>query len=196
MELSFMEALSYSRVYRVTHWAIAISFVFLSLTVFLRMTWMNKDNVSHILQAELTERGVVLTEGEAVLIAKKIRKPMWQWHSYIGYVLVGLFSIRFLLPLTGEMRFQNPLRKGLSAKERFHYWVYIIFYVLVTFSLSTGLLIEFGPKEYKKIFESIHIQSIYYLVGFISIHISGILYEEIIMKSGIVSRIIGGGKEK
>lgn len=191
-----MESLSYSRIYRTIHWAIAISFVFLSLTIFLRMTWMNKNNASDILQSQLLEKGVVLTEEETIMIAKKIRKPMWQWHSYIGYVLVGLFSIRFLLPLTGEMRFQNPLRKGLSGKERFHYWVYIIFYVLVTISLSTGLLMEFGPKNYKKIFESIHIQSIYYLVTFIFIHISGILYEEIIMKSGIVSRIIGGGKEK
>jgi hypothetical protein len=59
------------------------------------MTWMNKNNVSDILQSQLVEKGVVLTEEGTNLDAKKIRKPMWQWHSYIGYVLVGLFSIRF-----------------------------------------------------------------------------------------------------
>lgn len=174
------------------HWAIAISFVLLSITIFLRMTWMNKNHVSDILQVELTEKGIMLSEEDTILIAKKIRKPMWQWHIYIGYLLVGLFSIRFILPFWGEMRIQNPMISGLSWKERLHFLVYIVFYFLVTISLSTGLFIEFGPKVYKKNFESIHIQSIYYLVGFILIHIGGVIREEIVQKSGIVSRMIGG----
>jgi cytochrome b561 len=187
-----MYRLSYSKIYRTLHWAIAISFVLLLITIFLRMTWMNKFHVSDILQENLTERGITLTEEETILIAKKIRKPMWQWHIYIGYVLVGLFAIRFLLPFMGEMPFQNPIAKGLSGKEKFHYWIYIVFYILVTISLTTGLLIEFGPKVYKKDLELVHIQSIYYLVGYIVLHLAGVLFEEVFKKSGIVSRIIGG----
>jgi cytochrome b561 len=158
---------------------------------------MNKFNVAAIIENYLSDTGQFLTEDQLIVLAKKIRQPMWDWHIYLGYVLTGLFGLRFVLPLFGEMKLQNPLGKDLSTKERFQKWTYIIFYVCVVISLVTGLVIEFGPKDFKKPMEKIHVMGIYYLVGFIVLHWGGILVAELTDQKGIVSRIISGaGKEK
>ena len=126
-----MNQTKYPTVYRIIHWAIAISFLLLLLTIFLRLTWMNKHNVAAILQDYIIGTGQTLSEDQLIVLAKKIRQPMWDWHIYIGYVLVGLFSIRFILPAFGHMKIQNPLSKDLTAKMKVQKWTYLIFYISV-----------------------------------------------------------------
>ena len=190
-----MEEKKYSKIYRLIHWAIAISLVLLLVTIFLRLTWMNKTNVANIIQDYLNGTDQVLSQKQLIVLAKKIRQPMWNWHIYIGYVLVGLYSIRFLLPLFGYMRYQNPLRKDLTAKLRFQQWLYIIFYICIIISLATGLMIELGPKSSKELMEEIHVLSIYYLISFIVIHLAGVFIAEFSDQKGIVSRMISGTRD-
>ncbi|HLV71040.1 MAG TPA: cytochrome b/b6 domain-containing protein [Xanthomarina sp.] len=191
-----MKEAKYSKIYRIIHWAIATSFLLLLMTIFLRLTWLNKFNVAAIIQDYLHDTNQMLSQEQLIDLAKKIRQPMWKWHIYIGYVLVGLFSIRFILPATGHMKFQNPLSKNLSLKEKFQKWTYIIFYVCVIISLVTGLIIELGPKELKKPMEEIHILGIYYLVAFIVIHLAGVIIAEFTNQKGIISQIVSGTKDK
>lgn len=191
-----MENLKYSKIYRIIHWAIAVSFLLLLVTIFLRLTWMNKNNVAAIIQDYLSGTDQVLSQDQLIILAKKIRQPMWNWHIYIGYVLTGLFSLRFMLPLFGNMKFQSPFVKNLSIKEKFQKWTYIIFYLCVVISLVTGLIIEFGPKELKVPMEEIHVLGIYYLVGFIVIHLAGVFVAEFTNQKGIISRIVSGSKKQ
>ena len=191
-----MEITKYSKVYRIIHWAIAVSFLLLLITIFLRLTWMNKNNMAGIIKDYLSTTNQNLSQDQLITLAKKIRKPMWNWHIYMGYVLVGLFSIRFILPAFGVMKFQNPFAKKLSIKMKFQKWTYIIFYICVIVSLTTGLMIELGPKEFKDPMESIHVLSIYYLLAFIVIHLTGILIGEFTNQKGIISRIVSGSKDK
>lgn len=191
-----MEKTTYSKIYRIIHWAIAVSFLLLLITIFLRLTWMNKYNMAEIIENYLISTEQSLPQDQLIVLAKKIRQPMWDWHVYIGYVLVGLFSIRFLLPAFGQMKLQNPLSKNLSTKKRIQKWTYIIFYVCVMVSLVTGLIIELGPKELKKPMEEIHVLGIYYLTAFIVIHLAGVLIAEFTNEKGIVSRIVSGLKDK
>lgn len=191
-----MEKINYSKVYRIIHWAIAVSFLLLLITIFLRLTWMNKDNMAAIIQDYLSNTGQTLSQEQLIVLAKKIRQPMWNWHLYIGYVLAGLFSIRLILPFFGHMTFQNPFAKNLSIKERFQKWIYIIFYVCVVISLTTGLIIEFGPKELKTLMEEIHVLGIYYLIGFILLHVTGVIIAEFTDQKGIISRIVSGSKKE
>lgn len=190
-----MKNKNYSAVYRIIHWSIAISMVLLLITIFLRLTWMNKNNVAEIIQNYLNTADQSLTQDQLIVLAKKIRQPMWDWHIYLGYVLTGLFSIRFLLPFFGEMKFQNPFNKELILKEKFQNWIYLIFYGCVVVSLSTGLLIKFGPKELKNSMEEIHVLSIYYLVAFIILHIGGVLWSEFTNQKGILSKIVSGNRK-
>lgn len=191
-----MEKIKYSKIYRIIHWAIAISFLLLLITIFLRLTWMNKYNMAAIIENYLISTEQSLSQDQLISLAKKIRQPMWDWHIYLGYVLVVLFSIRFILPVFGQMKIQNPLKKNLSTKKRIQKWTYIIFYVCVFVSLVTGLIIELGPKELKKPMEDIHLLGIYYLITFIAIHLAGVLIAEFTDQKGIISRIVSGSKDK
>lgn len=190
-----MKNKNYSAVYRIIHWSIAISMVLLLITIFLRLTWMNKNNMAEIIQNYLNTTDQSLTQDQLIVLAKKIRQPMWDWHIYLGYVLTGLFCIRFFLPFFGEMKFQNPFDKELILKEKFQNWTYIIFYGCVVISLSTGLLIKFGPKELKDPMEETHALSIYYLVAFIILHIGGVLWSEYTNQKGILSKIVSSNRK-
>lgn len=191
-----MEQNKYSKIYRIIHWAIAITFLLLLITIFLRLTWLNKHNVSNIIQDYLTNNNLTLTQDQSNALAKKIRQPMWDWHIYLGYVLTGLFTIRFLLPAFGKMKIQNPLEKNTTIKTKFQKWTYIFFYVCVVISLVTGLIIVLGPKEYKSTMEGFHELGTYYLVAFIALHLGGILIAEFTDQKGIISRIINGSERK
>lgn len=192
-----MKALhTYSAIYRIMHWTIAITFGLLLITIFLRLTWMNKTNMAAIIQEYLATTEQVLSKEQAIVLAKKIRQPMWQWHIYLGYILTGLFAIRFTIPLFGHMKLQSPLDASISFKEKFQKWTYILFYICVIISLASGLLIVWGPKVWEKTLESIHVLGIYYLVGFIIIHLAGILIAEFTTDKGIISRIVSGDKKK
>ena len=187
-----MKNREYSAIYRIMHWSIAICMTLLLVTIFLRLTWMNKNNVALIIQDYLATTDQKLTQDQLITLAKKIRKPMWDWHIYIGYVLVGLYSIRIALPFFGQMKFSNPFNKDLSIKEKFQYWTYLIFYVCVVISLITGLIIVLGPKNLKEPMEEIHVLSIYYLLAFIVIHLSGVFFSELTTQQGLISRIVSG----
>lgn len=189
-----MKNKNYSAVYRLMHWSIAICMFLLLFTIFLRLTWMNKNNVAEIIQNYLNTNDLSLTQDQLIVLAKKIRQPMWDWHIYLGYALTGLFGLRFILPFFGEMKFQNPFNKESIFKEKLQNLIYLIFYVCVIISLATGLLIKFGPSEIKKSMEEIHILSIYYLVVFIILHIGGVLWAEFTMNKGIISGIVSGRK--
>lgn len=184
----------YSPVFRVIHWLIAICMLLILGTIFLRLTWLNKDHVALIIQNYLSATDQSLSQDQLILLAKQIRKPMWEWHIYLGYILVGLYSIRMVLPLLGQMKFSNPFDKTLTLKEKFQYGVYFVFYACVSISLVTGLVIEFGPKNLKNTMEEIHVLSIYYLIAFIIIHFGGILKAELTDQQGLISKIVSGSK--
>ena len=155
---------------------------------------MNKDHVADIIQNYLSTIDKSLSREQLIVLAKQIRKPMWDWHIYIGYVLAGLYSVRMALPLFGVMKFSNPLDKQLTSKEKFQYWVYLIFYGCMVVSLITGLTIELGPKSLKSTMEEIHVLSIYYLLAFIIIHFGGVLLAELTHQPGIISKMVSGTK--
>lgn len=151
--------------------------------------------MAEIIQSYLTKENISLSHDQIIALAKKIRSPMWDWHIYMGYVLTGLFGVRFILPFFGVMKFQNPFSKGLSVKDRFKKWSYIVFYLCIATSLITGLLMMFGPSGFGEISENIHVLGIYYLIGFIVIHWSGVLIAEFTNQKGIISKIVRGSAE-
>ena len=83
---------NYSTIYRVLHWAIAITFLLLLITIFLRLTWLDKNNIAAIIEDFLKDKNQTLTHDQVISLARKIRQPMWAWHIYLGYFLTGLFS--------------------------------------------------------------------------------------------------------
>jgi cytochrome b561 len=185
---------TYSALYRFMHWSIALCMTLLLITIFLRTTWMNKDHVADIIQQHMTDAGTPLERDQAIVLAKQIRAPMWDWHIYLGYTLVGLFTLRMALAPLGRMALPNPFRQQLSRREKFQFAIYLVFYVGVAVSLITGLLIEWGPRDLHEAAEEVHVLSIYYLLTFIVLHIGGVLLAEFTDDQGLVSRIVSGAR--
>ena len=181
---------------RIIHWAIAFAIMFLLLTVFLRLGWMNKDGMGEILREALQKKGIQLSKADAAVIGKEIRKPMWRYHVLAGYVLIGLYLIRMGITFIQGIAFKNPFSKQTSPKDKFKSWLYIIFYILFATSLFTGFMMVNGPKETKEIMEAIHVKSLYYMVVFIILHVGGVLLADMGTEPGIISRMVSGDKRR
>ncbi|HTN09247.1 cytochrome b/b6 domain-containing protein [Agriterribacter sp.] len=187
-----MSGRKFTITFRLMHWAIALCIVLLLITIFLRMNWMNKDQMAGIIDANLKTLNISLTQDQLIKMAKEIRKPMWNWHIYIGYALIGLYGLRMILPFFGQMEFRNPFSKMATLKEKLQAWIYIVFYFFLGISLATGLLIEAGPKNLKDSLEAVHILSLYYLLPFIILHFGGVLLAEVGSQKGIISKMVSG----
>ncbi|MEC4112504.1 cytochrome b/b6 domain-containing protein [Myroides pelagicus] len=182
----------YSVFYRLMHWSIAIVMLLLLLTIILRMTWLNKSAMSELILSYASQHDISISKGDAINMAKTIRYPMWRWHIYLGYVLLGLFAIRIFAGIFNIIHFQNPFKQNITFKVRFQRLVYIVFYLSVIVSLITGLMLEFGITKYVNLVKDIHKASIYYFAIFLGLHFIGILIAEFTYERGIVSRMVNG----
>jgi cytochrome b561 len=181
MEVStkIIVAQHYTFINRFLHWGIAIIMTFILLTILLRLGWLNKFHLAEILNENLRARGIVLPEEELIVVAKKIRKPMWNWHIYSGYALTVLYTLRILYNVFSK-RFKGSAVAAMRRESRgsLQSLTYLVFYLFVFVSLATGLLIENGPKAWKGTLEGIHEWSLWYLVAFIALHFIGLALSE------------------
>ncbi len=180
---------SYTLLDRILHWALAFSILFILLTVFLRLNWMEKNHMAAILTDGLSNIDIDITKEQAIKIAKQIRKPMFDWHLTIGYIAAGIFVLRIIYNAT-KKNLYNPK----TSKEKFQLWVYRGFYILLGFTLISGLMIKFGPDFLHDVSEEIHKLTLFYIIPFLILHFSGIIIAEFGSKKGIVSKMIGGEK--
>jgi cytochrome b561 len=180
--------------HRIIHWAIALTVLFLLLTILLRMGWMNKDHVGNIIQTSLNKSGVQINTKDAALIGKEVRRPMWNWHPLAGYVLIGLYLLRMVLLVVKGVAYKGPFSKQSTPKDKFKAWIYIVFYLLLAVSLFTGFMVQNGPKSIAHSFVVVHVQSLYYVVIFIVLHIGGVLIADAGKERGIISKMISGDK--
>ncbi len=187
-----MKEKRFSLASRLIHWAIAVTVLFLLFTVFLRMGWMNKDGMGAILKESLHAKGIEISEKDAAIIGKDIRRPMWDYHILAGYVLIGLYLIRIIITSFQGITFRNPFVKETSTKEKFKSWLYIIFYVLFASSLFTGFMVVNGPESFKDIMEAVHVKSLYYMLVFIILHIAGVFLANSYEEKGIISKMVSG----
>jgi len=177
---------------RLIHWAIAFTFLYLLLTVLLRMGWMNKNSMGAIMQNGLAEKGVEIDTDTAGTVAKQVRRPMWGTHIIAGYVLLGLYMIRMIIFAVQGVTFVSPFTKNTTNYQRFRSGMYVLFYILVAVSLITGLLIEFGPESVHDLSEEIHKLSLYYMVAFIVLHLVGVVIADGSKERGIISKMVSG----
>lgn len=192
---STLQSAAFSRAHRVLHWLIAFTFLFILLTVCLRMGWLNKRHVGDILMSEFAERHIMLSEQDAVAIGKAVRQPMWNMHIWAGYFLMGLYIIRLLVMKIEGPVFGNPFSKKLRTGERLKAAVYLVFYICLGISLLTGIYIELVGKVQPAIYQwmkTVHIQSLYYAFAFTFLHLIGLVIAELGSQSGIISRMIHG----
>lgn len=186
---------SFTRAHRILHWMIAFTFLFILLTVWLRMNWMNKDHMAGLASASLKGRHIYLSHEDAIAVGRAIRRPMWNMHIYAGYLLIALYCVRLLVMKIEGPVFKNPFSRKITRLERFKSIIYLVFYICLGISLSKGAYINLIGKIYPApyaVIKAVHIQSLYYALAFIFLHLAGLVIAELGSEGGIISRMVHG----
>ncbi len=191
-ELSLMKKNRiFTRSHRLLHWAMATVMLVLLFTGFLHEFWMSKHGMADMIRDSIGHQQ--LSDKHAVNIATTIRSSMWNWHIYMAYTIVILFSLRIIYMLIKGIRFPNPFKKELYLKDRIEGLSYFLFYLLILINIITGFYHLWGTNSsLRHNLGTIHKLAIYWFPAFLIIHFVGIVIGEIQHKKGITSKIIGG----
>ncbi|MBD3807963.1 MAG: cytochrome b/b6 domain-containing protein, partial [Epsilonproteobacteria bacterium] len=109
----------WSATFRVWHWLFALTILFMSTTVLLRETILDKETNGAVITENISMLyDVNVTKEDSIDIAKEIRRPLWQWHIYIGYLFAGLVLVRLMLFFTqsGRQNYINCDEKTTHKK--------------------------------------------------------------------------------
>ncbi|MDQ2769362.1 MAG: cytochrome b/b6 domain-containing protein [Bacteroidota bacterium] len=200
---------------RFWHWgnAALISFQ-LATILFLKVIVSPRSAVPEFLH-DLDQQHVSLTAKQANDFAHIIGDRIWTWHIYAGWGLVAFWVLRLFLQLTGpsELRFSSrlmeilrryrlapPADKGKAGKILFAKTTYALFYAFITIMVITGLIMIFEDVSWLKgvhhLAEETHNFTMYLIIGFIVIHVGGVVWAEISEDHGLISRMVGGEEPK
>jgi Ni/Fe-hydrogenase 1 B-type cytochrome subunit len=202
----------YSLSIRLWHWLNAIVITGSLLTVLINSTVMKAWTNVSLITDKLKEKGVEISKDQARSVAFALSDKVWAVHTYLGYALTGLFLFRIILEFF-ELTDQKLIRKIKAAKQSFLSrqedrvssrnemlikTLYAVFYILLTVMVVTGLCLAFKdsiPALRKMHFiKEIHGFTMYLIIGFIILHIAGIVIGERKRHKGIVSDMINGGQ--
>ncbi len=202
----------YSSSIRLWHWLNAIIITGSLLTVMINSTIMKAWTNASLIADKLKEKGVEISEDQARSVAFALSDKVWAVHIYLGYALTGLFLFRIILEFF-ELADQKLIRKIKSARKSFLSrqedrislrnevlikTLYAMFYVLLMVMVVTGLCLAFRdsvPALRKMHFiKEIHGFTMYLIIGFIAIHIAGVVIGERRRHKGVVSDMINGGQ--
>jgi Ni/Fe-hydrogenase 1 B-type cytochrome subunit len=204
---------THSRAKRIWHWSSSLAILALLITVLLSSTLLKPRSNMAVIQQKLEEKGIRVTNDQAKSAAKAIGEEVWVWHKYIGTGLAFLFLFRIVL------EFFEPDGQSLKARIKkgalylrhikpgdptarhsvFVNYFYIFFYLLILTLVLTGIGLIYRDdfdalKGIRENLKDLHGICMYGIIGFIIVHIAGILRAELGKEPGISSRMIHGGK--
>ena len=201
------------RIIRIWHWSSALVITGSLITVLLNSTLFDRDNSEVVLQS-LVSGGGEANQQQAKEVLHGFEEQVWEFHIYFGYALAALLALRVLAEFMQpkEKRVYGKLKKAyhtyyLKHKERrlarhelFTKALYSLFYLLLMVMVITGLSIAFKkeigiPKNISHQFKEIHGFVMYLILGFIGLHVLGVILAENEEGKGIVSDMINGGEE-
>ena len=198
---------------RIWHW---LTFLFITasiVTVLVNSTLLSpRDNVKMV-QEQLAQKGLTVTEDQAFAVSHEYEDKMWEVHKYIGFGLAILLLARIVIEFTQpedeklktKMKKIQELRalKDSNLAEYNHFlWVriaYTIFFVILFCLAVTGLGMAFGrdlgiPREIYGSLKEVHEIMQYFMYAFVFIHLAGVIRAETGKFRGIVSGMIHGNR--
>ncbi|HXC06379.1 MAG TPA: cytochrome b/b6 domain-containing protein [Bacteroidia bacterium] len=197
---------------RIWHWGSSLAIIALLCTVLIASTLLKPRNNVHKIQDKLQEKGVNVTSDQAKAVAKSIGHPIWVWHKYIGVGLAVLFLFRIILEFFEPegQSLRARIRKGAlylrqmpGDKNTKHYlfvkYFYLLFYLMIFIMVSTGLCLIYADDvdfihTIEENIKDIHSAVMYGVMGFIVLHIAGLMNSELGPDPGITADMINGNK--
>lgn len=187
----------FTKLYRIWHWLFAFSVLGLLATVALRKTFLSWRTNSEIIQIQLSQNGIEITNEIAKSTAKAIRSGMWEWHYILAVFLTIAIFIRFYMIITKKVKLPIVAFLQANKEDKLKYGVYILlcFFVLMM-TISGGFLYFYEFLGFTK--DSIHwVKELHEnmmngVLIFLVLHLAGVLRHEITTKEPIVSKMIHG----
>jgi cytochrome b561 len=199
---------------RLWHWSTFIVITGSLITVLFAKTILaTKSNISMV-QTNLQKNNVSVTSDQARSVAHDFNDMVWRWHIYIGYVLASLLLFRLICEffMPGKQKLIPLIRKTISyvkmpdankSHGRHYLFVkcaYLFFYLALFVQACSGLFMVYADdkpelKDVRHNVSDIHSVFMWIIIGYIVIHIIGVIRAEFSEKNnGIVSDMINGGE--
>ncbi|HEY3388879.1 MAG TPA: cytochrome b/b6 domain-containing protein [Prolixibacteraceae bacterium] len=201
----------HSALIRIWHWATFLVLSASMVTVLVNSTILNpRDNIG-LVQNQLKEKGVTVSEEQAFAVSHEYEDKMWDIHKLLGFGLAFLLVSRVLIEIgqPGEEKIRARIRNAMGLYkqndgkkvEYKHYLnvkrMYMLFYLILLLMALTGLGLAFGrelgfSRQLHGTVKSIHSILQYFMYAFVFVHLCGVVIAENSKDKGIVSGMING----
>lgn len=198
---------------RIWHWLTFILISAIIITVLLNSTLFNQRKNIPMVQDQLKEKGLTVSEDQAFAVTREYEDKLWGVHKLLGYGLALLLVSRLFIEIVqpGEEKIPFRIKKALGLfktkegdrKEYRHYFIvkysYLMFYILLFCMAVTGLGLAFGrelgfSRQLHGTIKEIHSFGQYFMYGFVIIHLGGVIIADNTTNKGLISGMVNGNK--
>jgi Ni/Fe-hydrogenase 1 B-type cytochrome subunit len=202
----------YSVPMRLWHWANAALVSGQLLTILFQKVVVNAKHAVPEFQQAISQGGGTLTEQQGRAVAHVISERIWTWHVWLGLALAFCWLLwtvmqaldpagrRFgarLVAAARRYKLAAPAEHADARHALLAKLTYAAFYLFITTIVVTGLVLTFADevpalRSVKHLAEEVHNVTMYLIIGYIVLHVVGVLWSETTQDPGLTSRMISG----
>jgi Ni/Fe-hydrogenase 1 B-type cytochrome subunit len=197
---------------RIWHWVNAALVSGQLLTILFQKVIVNAKHAVPEFQQAISKGGGTLTEQQGRTVAHVISERIWQWHIWMGVALAVFWLFwtvmqaldpagrRFgarLLAAARRYKLAAPAEHAAARHVLLAKLTYAAFYLFITIMVITGLALTFADEvpflhSMEHTAEEVHNVTMYLIIGYIVLHVVGVVWADIHDDWGLVSRMVSG----
>ncbi|RZL11148.1 MAG: cytochrome b/b6 domain-containing protein [Hymenobacter sp.] len=202
----------YSAAMRAWHWVNAALVSGQLLTILFQKVIVNAKGAVPEFQEAIAKGGGTLTQPQGRAVAHVISERIWTWHVWMGVALAAFWLFwtvmqaldpagrRFgarLVAAARRYKLAAPAEHADARHALLAKLTYAAFYLFITIMVVTGLVLTFADevpflRSVKHTAEEVHNVTMYLIIGYIVLHVVGVVWSEITKDHGLISRMISG----
>jgi Ni/Fe-hydrogenase 1 B-type cytochrome subunit len=202
----------YSVPMRIWHWVNATLVSGQLLTILFQNIIVNAKHAVPEFRQAIAKGGGTLTEQQGRAVAHVISERIWQWHIWLGVTLAVFWLFwtvmqaldpagrRFgarLMAAARRYKLAAPAEHGDARHVLLAKLTYAAFYLFITIMVVTGLALTFADdvpflRSIEHTAEEVHNVTMYLIIGYIILHVVGVVWADINDDHGLISRMVSG----
>jgi Ni/Fe-hydrogenase 1 B-type cytochrome subunit len=207
----------YSAPMRVWHWGNALLVSGQLLTILFLMVIVNPRAAVSGLQHPAGAGGPTpLTVEQGRAVSHAISERIWDWHISMGLALAAFWVLWVIMQVTApvsrrfgtrlaetlrQYRLAPPAEHADARHALFAKSTYAAYYLFLTVIVLTGLALTWADDvawlhRLEHTVKEVHNVTMYLILAFAAVHISGVVWAEITGNRGLTSKMIGGDGKK
>jgi Ni/Fe-hydrogenase 1 B-type cytochrome subunit len=187
------------------------------LTILFLMVIVNPRAAVSGLQKSAGAGGLTpLTVEQSRAVSHAISERIWDWHIAMGLALAAFWVFWVMMQVTApiKQRFATRLAETLrqyrlappaehtdARHALFAKSTYAAYYLFLTVMVVTGLALTWADDVawlhgIEHTVKEVHNVTMYLILAFAAVHISGVVWAEVTGNHGLISKMIGGEAKK